>query len=114
MSLFEQLNQNSVKTIRQGVDLSTLAFKPIKDFIGQDIHVDGFFFTDGRFGRQVVVVGNGAKINLPARYVKVFELVQDSPELLQGVLDGRMLLKNVKETNTRNGSTTTFEFATAE
>ena len=114
MSLFEQLNQNNTKTIRQGIDLATLTFKPIKDFIGQDIHVDGFFFTEGRFGKQVVIVGNGAKINLPARYVKVFELVQDSPDLLQGVLDGKMLLKNVKETNTRNGSTTTFEFATAE
>lgn len=114
MSLFEQLNQNSVRTIRQGIDLSTLAFKPIKEFIGQDIRVDGFFFTEGRFGKQVVIVGNGAKINLPARYVKTFELVQDTPNLLQGVLDGKMVLKNVKATNTRNGSTTTFDFATAE
>jgi len=113
MSLFEQLNQNSVRTIRQGIDLSTLEFKPIKEFIGQDILVDGFFFTEGRFGKQVVIVGNGAKINLPSRYVKTFELVQDTPNLLQGVLDGRMVLKNVKATNTRNGSTTTFDFATA-
>ena len=114
MSLFEQLNQNNVRTIKQGVDLTAYPFKPIKDFIGGDIHVEGFFFTEGRFGRQVVAVGNGAKINLPARYVNTFELVQDTPELLQGVLDGKMVLKNVKTVNTRNCSTTTFDFATEE
>lgn len=114
MNLFEQLNQTGTRTIMNGIDLNALPFKSIKDFIGQTIHVRGFFFTDGRFGKQVVVVGSGAKINLPARYVKVFELVQDTPELLQGVLDGKMILKNIKESNTRNGSTTTFDFATAE
>lgn len=114
MPLFEQLNQSGARTIMQGVDLGALPFKSIKEFIGQDIRVQGFFFTEGRFGKQVVVVGNGAKINLPARYVKTFELVQDNPELLQGVLDGKMVLKNVRASNTRNGSTTAFDFATAE
>lgn len=109
--LFEKLNQN-VRTVKSDVDLSSMPFKPIKDYIGQDIEVCGFFFTEGRFGKQVVVVGNGAKINIPSRYVKQFELIQETPEMLQAVLDGQLVLRNVKASNTRNGSTTTFEFAT--
>lgn len=111
--LFEKLNQN-VRTVKSDIDLSVLPFKSIKDYIGQDIAVDGFFFTEGRYGKQVVIVGNGAKINIPSRYVKQFELVQESSDMLDAVLKGQLVLKNVKASNTRNGSTTTFEFATRE
>ena len=111
--LFEKLNVKA-RTVREGVDLSTLDFKPLRDFIGETIMVDGFFFTEGKFGKQVVLVGNGSKVNLPSRYVKQFEEVLENPEMLQGVLDGKMLITNIKSAVTRNGSTTTFEFATKE
>ena len=111
--LFENLNLTS-RTLREGVDLGALEFKPLKEFIGQNIVVDGFFFTDGKYGRQVVVVGNNAKINLPSRYVEKFEQIESDSEMLRGVLDGKLVLTNVKSIATNNGNTTTFLFTTKE
>ena len=109
--LFENLNLTS-RTVKEGIDLATLEFKPLKDFIGQNISVDGFFFTDGKYGRQVVVVGNNAKINLPSRYVEKFEEIEGNAEMLQGVLDGKLVLTDIKSISTNNGWTTTFKFTT--
>lgn len=111
--LFEKLNVKS-RTVREGVDLSTLEFRPLKNYIGQQIAVDGFFFTDGKYGRQVVVVGNGAKINLPSRYVEKFEMIEADAEMLQAVLDGKLILADIKAIATNNGNTTVFEFVTKE
>lgn len=111
--LFENLNLSS-RTVKEGIDLGQLEFKPLKDFIGQNIYVDGFFFTDGKYGRQVVVVGNGAKINLPSRYVEKFEMIESDAEMLKGVLASKLVLTNVKSIDTNNGKTTTFTFATRE
>ena len=111
--LFESLNLTS-RTLREGVDLSKLEFKPLKDFINKDILVEGFFFTDGKYGKQVVVVGNNAKINLPSRYVEKFEAIENDPEMLKGVMDGRLALTNIKSIATNNGNTTTFLFTTLE
>lgn len=113
MALFESLNLTS-KTLREGVDLSKMEFKPLKDYIGKDILVDGFFFTEGKYGKQVVIVGNGAKINVPSRYVEKFETIENDPEMLRGVLDGRLMLTDVKSVATNNGNTTSFLFTTLE
>ena len=107
--LFDELNTYQ-RTIREGVDLASMSFKPIKDYVGQVIYVDGFFFTDGKYGKQVVVVGNGAKINLPSRYVEKFEKILNTKHMLDAVLDGRMVLKDIEESKTRNGTTVTFRF----
>ena len=109
--LFENLNLTS-KTLKEGIDLGALEFKPLKDFIGSEINVDGFFFTEGKYGKQVVVVGNHAKINLPSRYVEKFEQIEASEEMLQGVRDGKLVLTNIRSIETNNGNTTTFQFKT--
>ena len=111
--LFENLNLTS-RTLREGIELSMLEFKPLKEFIGQDIVVDGFFFTEGKYGKQVVVVGNNAKINLPSRYVEKFEQIESNAEMLKGVMDGKLVLTNVRSIATNNGNTTTFLFTTKE
>lgn len=112
MALFDELNVNARRTIKESVDLSTMEFKPIREFCGGEIAVDGFFFTQGKYGKQVVVVGNGFKINLPAREVVKFEKIEDSDEMLRGVLEGHLKLTDIREMKTRNGTSTFFKYTT--
>lgn len=107
--MFNEYNYKS--TVREGIDTDKMEFLPIKNFVGQEIRVDGFFFTEGRYGRQVVVVGNGYKINLPSRSTEVFQKIANDPEQLKAVLTGHLKLTNIKIKDTRNGTTTIFDFA---
>ena len=107
--MFERLNKHA-KTIREGIKLDTMAFKPLKEFRGHTVHVDGFFFTDGKYGRQVVVVGNGFKINMPRRAVEEFETLMNIPEDMQGMLEGHLMLTEIAELKTTNGTTTSYKF----
>lgn len=110
MALFDDLNTNTRRTIREDIDLNGMVFKHIRDFVGQTIKVDGFFFTDGKFGKQVVVVGNGCKINLPSREVAKFEMIEEDDEKLKGVMEGHLALTNIIEKPTRSGTTTLFRY----
>ena len=96
---FGTLNKGK-KTIRDGINLDDMSFKPLKDFIGQTLKVDGFFFTEGKYGKQAVVIASGTKINIPKRYVEDFEKIRDNQEALDAVLSG-------------NTSQATIEFAVA-
>ena len=105
--MFNELNHYK-QTVKEGIKLENLPYKPLKDFVGYTLFVDGFFFTNGRYGRQVVVVANGAKINMPARAVEMFEMIMNNDKLLQGILDGKMCIVDIKPVETRNGNTTSF------
>lgn len=107
--MFENLNKYQA-TVKEGIDLNLLQFKPLKDFIGQTVKVDGFFFTNGRYGKQVVVVGNGYKINMPGRAVEEFEVIQSNPVMLKAVLDGKLMLGDIKIKDSTNGTTTIYKF----
>ena len=107
--MFTELN--SKRTIKEGLDLQAMPFIKLKEMVGKEIKVEGFFFTDGGYGRQVVVVGNGAKINMPSRAVSLFEDIKASPELTKAVLEGHLKLINVREAQTKKGSTVLFELA---
>lgn len=111
MALFDNLNTHA-RTIKDNIDLGSMEFKPLKDFVGQTIQVDGFFFTNGKYGRQVVVVGNGFKINIPAREVEKFEQIQQTPHMLDGLLEGHLKLTDIKESKTRNGTSVIFKYTT--
>lgn len=106
--MFEALNRKG--TIKDGLDISAYPFAPLKDFIGQDIPVDGFFFTEGQYGRQVVIVGLGTKINFPARSVSEFQQIADTPEMLNAVLNGGLMITDIKNIKTRNGNTVGYKF----
>lgn len=101
---------NYKRTVREGIDTDKMEFLPIKNFVGKEVLVDGFFFTEGRYGRQVVVVGNGYKINLPSRSTEVFQDIANNPEKLKAVLTGHLKLTNIKMKDTKNGTTTVFDF----
>lgn len=107
--MFNELN--SKRTIKEGLDLTAMPFVKLKALVGDEVKVDGFFFTDGGYGRQAVVVGNGVKINMPQRAVSLFEDIKASPELTKAVLEGHLKLVNIREAQTKKGSTVLFELA---
>lgn len=112
MAVFDELNTYAKRTIKEDIDLSTMEFKPLKNFVGNEIAVDGFFFTNGKFGKQIVVVGNGFKINLPSREVEKFERIEQNDEMLNALLNGHLKLTDIVERNTRNGTSTYFKYTT--
>lgn len=107
--MFEGLNKKS--TVREGINTEDMEFAPLKDFCGQKIKCDGYFFTDGKYGRQVVCVGAGYLINMPKRAVEQFEQISDNAEMLNAVLAGKLLIKDIKMVDTRNGRTTAYTLA---
>ena len=108
--MFEGHNKGSIRTVREGIDTEKLEFVSIKEFIGKKIKVDGFFFTKSKYGEQVVVVGEGALINIPKRYTQDFKAIRDNAEELQAVLDGKLSLEDIREGDTTNGRTVFFKF----
>lgn len=109
--LFEKFNRGS-GLLKDGTDLKSMEFKKISEFIGQELDVDGYFFTNGEYGKQVCAIANGFKINLPIRYVEIFEEIDSDDELKDAILNGKMQIVNIQETKTKKGKTTTFEFKT--
>lgn len=108
--MFEKYN-NYVSTIKEGIDLQSMEFTGLKSFVGQSVLVDGFFFTDGKYGKQVVVVGNGYKINIPPREVSKFEDIARNEDDLKAVLDGKLALTDIREKKTTNGTTVVFKYS---
>lgn len=108
--MFNELNSGK-RTIKEGIELKDLQFVKLKEMVGTEIKVDGYFFTEGDYGKQVVVVGNGKKINMPLRAVKLFESIDNNPDLVKGVLEGKCKIVNIKEGETKKGKTILFELA---
>ena len=108
--MFDSLNKFR-KTVMDGVDTSEMEFKPLRDFCGKVVNVNGFFFTDGKFGKQVVVVGNGYLINMPQRAVESFEEIESDEDMLNAVLDGKLAIHDIHMIDTKNGVTVAYKFA---
>lgn len=108
MALFEKFNHKS--TIKEGIDLGSMEFKNIRDFVGQTIHVDGFFFTRGKYGEQVVVVGNGYKINMPGKAVEDFKAMQEDEATLNAILNGQLSITNISTRTTPRGSMVMYKY----
>ena len=105
--MFEKLNRRN--TVAEGIDTQEMSFRPLKDFCGTKIGVNGFFFTEGRYGTQVVVVGNGYLINMPKRATEQFEKIADDDKMLEAVLAGKLEIKNIKMLDTKNGQTVAYD-----
>lgn len=104
---------NLRRTVREGIDTDNMEFMPLKDYIGGEIVVDGYFFTQGKYGKQVVVVGNGAKINMPGYAVKNFERIDADEAAVAAVLDGKLKIVDIEELSTKNGITVAFRLTNA-
>ena len=110
--LFEKFNRGKNGLIKDGVDLTKMQFKKLKEFVGEELDVEGYFFFFGDYGKQVCVVANGYKVNLPIRCVEIFEEINNDEESKQAILNGQMIITNIEEKKTKKGNTTTFEFKT--
>ena len=105
--MFKSLNKGN-SYVREGIDTRSQEFAPLKNFIGQTIRVDGFFFTNGDYGKQVVVVGEGFNINMPARALDQFEAIAADPEMVKAVLAGKLIINEIKAGKSKSGKDTTF------
>ena len=110
--MFEKLNNaNYTNTIKEGIDLQELSFAKLAEFAGETLYVDGFFFTVGDYGKQVVVVastmvgGRPYKVNMPQRAVEQFEQIAADKEMLDAVLDGHMKIVNIAKLKNTTGYT---------
>ena len=115
--MFKELN--STRTIKEGIKLEDLQFRKLKDFVGEDLAVDGFFFTNGDYGKQLVVVARtlgkartiiqGAyKVNMPNRAIDQFEGIKANKEQLKGVLEGHLKITDIREEKLGRGGTTLY------
>lgn len=108
--MFNELNQYR-NTVREGVDTTEMEFKPLMDFCGETIICDGFFFTEGKFGKQVVAVGSGYLINMPQRAVEQFEKIEENEAMLKAVLSRHLAITDLHMINTKNGTTVAYTLA---
>lgn len=105
--MFDEMNYQS--TVREDVDTASMEYIKLKDILAKgvkEILVDGFFFSNGKFGKGLVVVGSGYKINMPSHAVKKFEAIASDPEKVQAVLDHKLKLTDFEEVSTKNGNPT--------
>lgn len=108
---FEKLNLR--RTVKEGIDTNEMEFKPLKEFCGQTLACNGFFFTDGKYGEQVVVVGESALINMPKRAVEQFKQIASDDEAVKAVLSGKLVITEIKMAETKNGTTTIYKLKNA-
>ena len=93
---FNKYNKGT-KVLRAGIDNSDYDFVKLSSFEGENVPVDGFFFTDGYNDgeKQVVIVGSGVNINMPGRATEIFEELAADPEAVEAVLKGELYLTDI-------------------
>lgn len=107
--MFENLNKSGASVVPATIkDLKELPFKSLKDYIGKEITVEGYFFTEGNWGKQVSIISEGVKINMPKRCVEDF--LSMTEEQKKAILDKKLKLTDIKEGKTKNGTTTIFKY----
>ena len=108
--MFKELN--SIRTIKEGIKLEDLQFRKLKDFAGKTLAVDGFFFTNGDYGKQLVVVARdnegGWKVNMPNRAIDKFEAIKADKDMLKAVLEGHLQIVDIQEQKLGRGITTLY------
>lgn len=113
--MFETLNRKGASVVPEEIkDLSALPFVALKDYVGKEILVEGYFFTEGNWGKQVSVISKGKKINMPKRCVEEFLEISKDENMKKAVLAGKLKLTDIKEQETQNGTTTIFKYTDVE
>lgn len=107
--MFTEKNRKSMRTVSEEINTNELPFKKLADLDGKTIRVFGYFFTNGDYGKQLVVVTRNELVNMPNRYVKEFEAFTDDE--IKAITNGAMMLKNIRPYVNKNGKTTyTFDY----
>lgn len=105
--MFSSLNK---KRTMPSINTDGIEFHKLSEFVGKVVKVNGFFFTDGKFGRQTVVLSNDVLINMPVWATRDFEKIENDDAMLNALLDGKCALTNIAIKSTAKGNTTIFEF----
>lgn len=95
-------------TVNPLINTQEMEFTALEDYVGKKIRVYGFFFNESKFGKQVVVVSTKALINMPKRCVADFESLTE--EEIKAVMDGGMVLTNIKPFTSKQGKTIVFDY----
>lgn len=107
--MFAEKN-NGKRTVNESIkDLDKMDFKAVKEFIGQDIVPCGYFFTTGKFGKQVVIVTRSCKLNVPKRYTEWFEGLSDDER--EAFINEKCMMKDIHMQDTPNGQTVSWTWA---
>lgn len=105
-----KINGNGKRVMCAGVDTKDWPFVKLKEKIGHTVPVNGFFFSKGKYGEQVVVAGEGELINMPGRAAEEFEeLFLYNQEYKKALLDGKISLTNICEVETNQGKTVGYD-----
>ena len=51
-------------------------------------------------------------MNIPKRFTEDFKKIRDDADALQQVIDGKLALTNIRELDSKNGKTVTFDYKT--
>lgn len=105
MGIFDAVNKK--RTVMEGIETEDMDFVKLKDFAGQKVATKGFFFTNGKYGKSVVVVTDSVLINMPNWSVERFETIAADQQMLDAVLAGKMGLDNIRIEKSKNGNDTT-------
>lgn len=96
---FNSFNGGNDRVCRKGVDSRDFKFAHIKDFVGEDIRVNGWFFSKGTLaGKEIVqpvVIGEDVNINFPAWSTERFKKLAADPEAVKAVLNGELAITNI-------------------
>lgn len=90
MSRFEKFNKK--RTVNESINTDELEFMSLKEFIEEDVQIFGFFFTEGEFGTEVVLVSKDALINMPSRAVADFKEMAKDDETVDAIINGELTL----------------------
>lgn len=97
------------------INTKELEFEPLKQMVGKTLIVNGFFFSTGRFGEQVVVVATDEdgvihKLNMPKRACDTFKGIAEKEDEEAAVLAGKCGITNIRMIDTKNGTTVAYDF----
>lgn len=107
--MFEKFNRVFKSSLPRSIDLDSMEFAKLKEFEGKTLKVEGFFFTESKkYGRAVVIIANGYKINMPKRSVAEFEEIFNDDEMLDAVLEGHLSITDIREYEGATGTTTIY------
>lgn len=112
---FSKLNKGANGVRPENIDTDDFEFVKLSEFVGKTLPVVGFFYTNGDYGKQVVVITDDCLVNMPARAVEEFEGIEADPDARASVLDGGLVLTDIEVVKTKRGKdTTVYKFANAD
>lgn len=110
MSLANKVNRKG-GTVAEGIDTKKLEYVKAKEILFEDgdpIILKGFFFQNGKYGKSVTLVTDKLGINVPERYVKMFE--EYTPDEIEEIKAGKLGISKIYMIHTDNGDTPMLDF----